>query len=525
MSAYFCLSFHFPDQRFHGRGDGNAPEWPPSPLRVFQALAASSASRRSLESDTPALQWMEQQSSPVIVAPVGIELRGYRMSVPNNAMDIVAKAWAGGNYSNSGDACPATHRAMKTVRPTYLPDGGAVHYLWEVTDEMPKYTDTLSTIARSISVLGWGIDLVVSEGRMLSREQVDALDGERWSPLGEADAHGLRTPVPGTLDNLKQIHTGFLRRLENGVFNAPPPLSAFRMIDYRRARDISARPFAAFSLLKPDAGGYRAFDTTRRALTLAGMMRHLTKTAAYSAGWSEDQINSLVLGHLNNSPDTHFPVGPSRFAYLPIPSIETRDGSRYNFVGNVRRVIVTAFSPDFEPQIDWARKALSGGDLVDNHGEVVGMLATIPSNEKMVRRYTQPSSSWATVTPLVLPGFDDPSHYRRRLRKGTDADEQKQLLFKLDQRIDGLLRKAIVQAGISRTLADHAALEWRKTGFLPGVERVERYGVPNHLKRFPLYHVRIKWRDTAQNELRVPGPICLGGGRFLGLGLFVPAVE
>ncbi|MBI4793264.1 MAG: hypothetical protein HY789_11215, partial [Deltaproteobacteria bacterium] len=30
----------------------------------------------------------------------------------------------------------------------------------------------------------------------------------------------------------------------------------------------------------------------------------------------------------------------------------------------------------------------------------------------------------------------------------------------------------------------------------------------------------ITWRDEHQSPVRINGPVCLGGGRFYGLGLF-----
>jgi CRISPR-associated protein Csb2 len=123
----------------------------------------------------------------------------------------------------------------------------------------------------------------------------------------------------------------------------------------------------------------------------------------------------------------------------------------------------------------------------------------------------------------VLPGFDDPAHYRRRLKKGTDAQEQKRLLESLQSRTESLIRKAIIQAGFSQTLADHAELEWRKAGFWPGTELADSYTVPNHLKRFPRFHVKIHWRDGANRSVQVPGVVCLGGGRYYGIGLFAAA--
>src|SRR5207253_4859147 len=97
MTSYLCLSVQFLEAAFHGRQDGGAPEWPPSPLRLFQALVAAPAARwgerQHLDYARPALKWLEEQSPPEVVAPSGETGTGYRLSVPNNAMDLVGRAW------------------------------------------------------------------------------------------------------------------------------------------------------------------------------------------------------------------------------------------------------------------------------------------------------------------------------------------------------------------------------------------------------------------------------------------------
>ena len=47
MPSVFLLTVRFldPAPAFHGRGDGGDPEWPPSPLRLFQALVCAAAGR------------------------------------------------------------------------------------------------------------------------------------------------------------------------------------------------------------------------------------------------------------------------------------------------------------------------------------------------------------------------------------------------------------------------------------------------------------------------------------------------
>ncbi len=529
MCAYFCLSIRFLDPVFHGRRDGNQPEWPPSPLRVFQMLVAASARRRGVR-DFAALRWLEQEPAPVVIAPVAVVAsHSYRLSVPNNAMDIVARAWVRSNDSNSGDANPATHRTMKSIRPVLMTSGDAVHYLWllaEPADEATRaHVETLCDVARSVVALGWGVDLAIGHGAMLSNDETNSLRGERWLPSrGETD-NVLRLPRLGTLDALENRHTKFLNRIGSGGFTPPPALTAYETATYRRASDVNRKPVAAFALRKHDgSGGFCAFDTVQRGLTVAGMLRHATGLAALHAGWPEDSINTCILGHGEAKGARHVTVGAQRFAYLPLPSIEFRGQGKARIVGSIRRVLLATLTDGYENEIAWSRRAMPGQILIDEGThQPVAELSMLPANDGIVNNYVQPSSTWATVTPVVLPGYDDPAHYRRRLKRGTEADEQKNLLDKLYSRTEALLRKAITQAGLSQELADHANLEWRKVGFWAGAEMADRYGVPQHLKCFPRFHVRIQWRNAQNKPVSIPGPICLGGGRFYGLGLFAAA--
>ncbi len=530
MPSQLCVSIRLLQQTFHGRDDRGASEWPPSPLRLFQSLVAAAA-RRSYgdsmeESAKSALVWLEGRQPPVIIAPDSSAGEPYTLSVPNNAMDIVAAAWSRGNESNSGDANPATHRTMKTLRPRYLTGGDTVHYLWtldeSVDDETRTKIDVVTGIARDVVALGLGIDLAVGHAAVISSDEADALPGERWTPAGEDGARGLRVPVTGSLADMLDRHRRFLSRLEGGRFTPPPSLAAQRPMRYRRPWEPPKRPMAAFSLLTLDASHFRPFDTTRRALTVAGMVRHATKRAAVNAGWPEPKVNAVVLGHGDASTGgDHVPVGPRRFAYVPLPSLERRGKDSPPMTGSIRRVIVMSFAEEAEAEIAWARRALAGEELVrEDTGESVAMLSLLPASDGVVQGYTRPSASWATVTPIVLPGFDDPAHYRRRLARGVSPEEQRQLLATLDERVDGLLRKAILHAGFSPLLARHAEIDWSPTGFWAGADLAERYGVPDHLKRFPRLHVKVRWRDDKGRSVPISGPVCLGAGRFYGLGLF-----
>lgn len=530
MSTVFCLTVRFldPVPSFHGRGDGEEPEWPPSPLRLFQALVAASAARwrgsQFADHAEPALKWIESRT-PVIVAPdIQANRTLYRMYVPNNAADLVTAAWARGNT----DASIAGLRVEKDVRPTRLIGGDGVHFLWDlpvpVPAEVAGYLETLVAAARSITHLGWGVDMVAANANVVSADEAAKLDGHVWRPM-LAGGTRLRTPISGTFAALVHRHGRFLVRLSTEAFQPVPPLSAFTTIGYHSPTVLSAppvaRPFAAFQLLTPDADRKWSRDACQ-TIEVAGMLRHATRLAAEAVDRPAAWIDSFVLGHgSGKNQQAVGEEGVQRFSYVPLPTIRPPQG----VVGPINRVLVVEPPDGTGADAAWARRMLSGRELIEDKSKSpAALLSVAPASDWVVRQYTadrEGSAVWSTVTPVVLPGYDDPDHLRRRLRDVKSSEAKKRLYERLDARIESLLRKALVQAGFSSPLADNAALEWRLVGFRPGLDLATRYAWPRQLKGKPRYHVRIHWRDAAGGPVKVRGPVVIGAGRYCGLGLFV----
>jgi len=512
MSFAFCLTIRFldPVPTFHGRSDGDEPEWPPSPLRAYQALVAAAAARwregQFAAYAGPALKWLELRTPMVIAPGIQSERNGYRMYVPNNAGDLVTAAWARGNT----DAKFSSLNVEKDVRPTRLLRGDCVHYLWPITEPLSKEVEghlaTLSSAARSITHLGWGIDMVAANASVIPDEEAAKLPGEAWRPCPDAKSQGLRVPIAGTLDALTSKHAAFLNRLGPDGFKPVPPLTAFRVVSYRRDHDPVKRPIAAFSILKLDASGFRPFPAMRWGRCVAGMLRHAARTAAERSGWGKERINSFILGHGESTGEEHRPVGPNRFAYLPLPSIERR-GDAGCVVTGIRRAIITILGDGGQPEIAWARRHLSGVELVAEHNEkflaeceannlsshdAVALLSLLPESDRGVIPYVKPAVEWTTVTPVALPGSDE--------GKATKTDK--------------LLQKIFAHAGYSLDAVDN--LEFQRLPFVRGAEDAKRYrpGAGHYLSNCTMYHMRIRWKQP------LAGPIVLGSGRFCGLGLF-----
>ncbi|RJQ72317.1 MAG: type I-U CRISPR-associated protein Cas5/Cas6 [Desulfobacteraceae bacterium] len=525
MSKHFCISIHFLNDEFHGRGDHGQPEWPPSPLRLFQALVATNARLDSQTDD--ALLWFEQQLPPIIIAPkrADIQPRGYKTYVPDNVGDLVAKSWSKGNDNDIGK-----YHSEKFIRPTLLAgDNGlpVAHYLWPITEPQRDSPATaLIPAVRATSQFGWGIDLVVADASVISETEAAAIIGERWLPTDKAGGASLRVPVPGTLTDLKGRYAAFLDRISlarNAVFKPVPPLTQFGIATYRRESEMSLLPYTVFALRKPDDSGFAAFSPTRRALHLSGMLRHAAKQKDFAKplGWDNQKINEFVLGHGEEKGDKHAPVDGPRLVFIPLPSIEWRGSEKGRTVGAIRRVLVTVKGEVAGDEFARIVRSLEGRELIDEKtGQPTAFLRRQSDGDGAIEGYFAESSAWATITPVILPGYDDPGKLRQCLDADTITPEKKKSVVRnLEKRISHLLRKALRQDGYPEELIKHARLEWRCAGFITGTDMATNYAVPNQHRRFRRLHVRVVF------DRPISGPLCIGGGRFIGLGLFAAAMD
>jgi len=488
MNSVLCFTLRFldPEPRFHGRGDDGELEWPPSPLRFFQALVSAAATRWRgdifRDQARPALQWLEA-TRPTIVTPQAFgKSFGYRMYVPNNSGDLMTAAWARGDT----DTSMAKFRVEKDVRPTRM-NGEAVHFLMPLSkgSDCPHF-EVLRSAARSITHLGWGIDMVAGDASILIEEEAVKVPGHRWHPVA-AGGTPLRVPVPGTLDALMKKHEAFLSRLSLDGFKPVPPLAAFKVVGYHCStlttdKPAASRPYAAFALLQPNAEGNRSFNTQTRTKDVAGMMRSLVGESGGRLGLNSEEIRTRVHGHDTDKTPLKGPSAEARLSYLPLPTINSGLNNR---VESIRRVLVVGPSGQERLLADIQRR-LSGEQLLHNN-QALAMLTVLPRSDWVLKQYVGSTEQWSSVTPVILPGYDDRD----------------------DEKTEKLLRKAFDHAGLPQPVE----IDWRFVGFRAGVDLVSRYIRPEHMTG-PGYHVRVRFPQPLR------GPLAVGAGRYRGFGLF-----
>ncbi len=489
MPNFLCITIHFLQPFSHGRGDGDDPEWPPSPLRLFQALVASSAGRwnerTKLSKAIQALNWLEVQTPPQIVSEeAACPDRPYRLYVPDNLTDKVATSW-----SKGGKADIADYRTEKDVRPMQL-SGKNVHYLYSLTNNQCPHINVLTDAIHSITHLGWGIDVVVGDARIMSVEQVAALAGHRWQPTPMGNTQ-LRVPIDGTLNDLMHKHEAFLNRLSSDGFRPVPPLKVFRLSGYRRDDEALRRSFRIFELRNDDGSFFHY--SQRRIIHISGMLRHLAIKLMKKSppeGVSDDWVETYVAGHLKSDDIKH-----RQFSYLPLPSI----GYVYTNP-SIRRVMIVAPLGD-DQLLEYLTRRLEGAKLIPTPETKLKDPPTLVrvKYDKVAYYYTRPANIWASVTPVILPGHDD--HKPKKTRK--------------------LIEKALAQAGIEQA----CEFEWSAFSRFPkslSAHKYDRdkkptgYWRPEYLQSKTAVHLTLRFKD----DVKVPGPITIGAGRHCGFGIF-----
>jgi CRISPR-associated protein Csb2 len=219
---------------------------------------------------------------------------------------------------------------------------------------------------------------------------------------------------------------------------------------------------------------------------VAAWLRHAAHEAASSLKFDVAFVECFVCGHGEGAEGKN-----DRFSYLPLPTIPAKGHD-----GRIRRVLVAEPFGGGGGKAQAVARRLSGASLVEEGtGELKADLRAFSEQDRqrdgVCRRYLPSGGArcWGSVTPLILPGRDD-----RRAGKAHN-----------------LVLKSLAQAGYTTAVAE---IHLQQEPVFPGADMARSYRPPAYLKEFPRTHAIITFAED------VPGPIALGAGRHVGLGVF-----
>lgn len=534
--------------------DREQGEWPPHPARLFSALVDTWASDEpgSLhgEEERMALVWLERQAPPELCAAGKDEVAWRTVApvfVPVNDTEVVrspdgvraklaeaeeqasagegtekerakaakeldklrkklgaetAKAVAAPTRVSASDLQAAARifpeQRGKQARffPSVTPADPRVTFLWAGEPE-PTLVAALERLASRLTRLGHSASLVAAR-------VVREAPAPRYRPDPDGE-HLLRAVAPGQLERLGRAHA-----LHQGV---EPRVLPCIFVPYREGDADAAAPVPASSLgddwiVLARAEGPRLPSTS--AVGVATQLRRALFAAA------KTPLPETLTGHNDDGGATKV----EHLAIVPLPDV----GGRYSHGGILgvalvpprglgdadRRELLRAVAALERVRGATARSLEVGPPIELLLGEAgVLTLERVAWGEHgsvglRPRTWCRPWHDWATVTPIALdrnPGDLHDPDADKRARAFDDATEQ--------------VAKAVARLGLPRPLE----LEVSRSCLVAGTAK------PRAFPRFPisrerpqrvLVHARLVFGE------RVRGPIVLGAGRYLGLGLCRP---
>lgn len=519
MKTILCISIRFiqPSPLFHGSRDAGEAEWPPSPLRVFQALVNAACLHvrgKPLAPDVRKALCTLELVRPTVVAPAAtLSTVGYRAYVPHNQADLVSAAWHRGNNK----ATIASHRIEKDYRPLRIQHVNdslpTLTYLYPIDDstvDSQQLLDAIRPSVRLIHALGWGIDQVIADATLIDDVWASNVIGHRYSPTLFGGTP-LRAPREGSLEALRDRHHKFLNRLIAGNWTPVPPLTAFDVVPYRREDEPNCRPHVVFKLLDDNEDPARYPHA--KLVHVAAMVRHLAieTMKRNPPPWiAESERAEFVNRVIRGKRDPDAGGDHKQISYVPLPSIGHEHADA--IIRNV--MLIAPFG--VERELAYLAERIDGEQITAetklDHAELDATLMNAyraeirmfqPTNNRFIAtRYLGVSRIWKSVTPIVLDGHND-----RRPEKTIK-----------------LVQAALQRAGIETP----CEFTWQSYPYLKNCLSAHKYDRdgrhtgyhrPKYLKDRTAVHVRITFDNP------VAGPLSIGAGRHCGLGLMATATD
>jgi CRISPR-associated protein Csb2 len=524
-------------------GSREQPEWPPHPARVFMAMAAahfeSDASENEKRDQRQALEWLAQLSPPDLV-------------VPNHAVREVLAVYVPVNDQNGSEALVKRSRQPRTFPRVHVGDH-PVRLIYRVDPaQFPQHIAALENLCRHVTRIGHSSSLV-----WMRIERSPTVQ-----PTHQADDSGtgtrFRTPFKSMMQELDHLfgderreihrlaHAQLLQeisQIKSEIQKLKRKGDSFESLEQeKKALDARAKlepPGPIRPSLSHTTSYIEVDSLPKKHLAPSQFDQHLIILTTHESAADETSIGfglestSKIVASLRKKIHDLFPdrIAPS------VISGHEKDGSKLQgqphmaivplaFVGrhwiDAERfadghVLGLGILIPKSKRAECAR-ALSGVlfnadgytparvDL-DVHGIGrwrLNLQTTAPTRRTLdSKTYAQPSTSWASVTPLLL----DRMPKSDRVKNPVGWREE----------VADIISHSCTNVG----LPSPVCVRVEKTPFFVGSLRAMpgQGGFPRlRNDRFQV-HVQLDFDQPVQ------GPLVLGAGRFQGYGLMRPWLE
>lgn len=411
--------------------------------------------------DWVALEWLEKQPAPEVVAAGSATRLRQSGYVVTNRREPT-----GGSQFHPGRS------NQLRIRVGAQPASDRIRFEWRDAVASDDVFATLDRLALRVPYLGRSTGHVIAAFDQAERDSA-GLARHRPCSLTAAEAV-LRVPFGGYVDALRAAY-------EEGRASA----ELARSHGYRTSDDVFVPSHAT-------SGPFRDLVILRLpGIRPDGRLATRLTTALRAA------ILSLVAEPLPAVLHGHGADGKPHVAFVALPDTLHPRHSRGDILGLAvalpdlprderRRIVQALVAPDSADH-SWVLRVPGLGAVVVQYD------AQSPAPEGLVaERWTRASRTWVTATPMALDRYPK----------------------KDDDWIDGIGRSCVV-AGYPRPTDVEISL----TPLVSGAVRLVKSDLPERLAPKVLRHIRLRFAEP------VRGPVLIGAGRYLGVGLFQPERE
>jgi len=480
MTASFAIEIEYLTgvaRAANDRRDGH--DWPPQPDRLFSALVATWAARGERPEEREALEWLERQPAPVILASEAFPRAAATVFVPPNDD-------APTSTNRRGQPRQLVRERQPRQFPACIPENPVVRLVWPAPPPS-CVADALAALCRDTSYLGHSASLI----RCTLRHEASAANG----------LAARRVPYPGRLAELERAFKD-QRRPSPGASRTPPPPPP---------PNAPASVFGAEWIVLAHAGGFRP-DALAAPLACKALLRTV------QSGYGPRQVPSWVSGH---DPDGTPTVSP-HLAALPLLDAgwEWSQGRLMGLALVLPRDLEERVAKALDPQraeadqdalAEEERFFAALGRINRGGAESLEIALHLPGGREWrlrrealpkahslrPERYASKAELWASVTPIALD---------RHPKADGEAESG----------IAEACRRIGLPQPVRVVLAQHSAIRGAPSIRDGSAQTWTRWRMPPPLAGRRLTHAVIAF------ETPVGGPVMLGAGRFSGLGLCLP---
>jgi len=479
------------------------PDWPPQPDRIFSALVASWAARGEQEEERRALEWLEKLSVPRLLASDAEARPGATVYVPANDA-------SSDKQKHAKHVLPALRNRQERQAgfPAARPYDPVVRLYWSAAEPDEAMLSALQALAHDTAYIGHSASL--TRCRFLR-------DGGAFE-CGAAK-RPQRGVYQGRLEELRQAYV----RFEKSADKKDRPQMGARIPPEPEAQVTRTNLFDAgnrWMILEHVTGD---MPDVRACALVAKLLRD-TLLSGYRQIGLEEKIPEAVSGHAADGAPArtpHLAIIPLAFAGFPYA-----DGHVMGFalVPPTGATIMTLPGTEDSSDAKVFRQVLRRLTGIDKSGRRIlevkspegtprdrafsidlSLTFEPPADKQSLdpTLYTRPAQTFATVTPIVLD--------RHLKEKGNARQEEAAAQIAIACRNIGLPEPEAV------VVDKHSAVEGAPSAYPSGnAPRWMNWRVPPSLASRQLTHAMIRFAKP------VGGPVILGAGRFVGLGLCRP---